>query len=445
MYRRIRSLFTLGLLTLALFAPLYRASGQAQTPAPLTIVMTAKGALTPTMVGYIGRGIKIAEDQHAQVVVIQLDTPGGGIDLMEEIVQEIRASTVPVVVYVSPANAMAASAGTLITLSGHLAAMAPQTTIGAASPVGPQGQDIGQTEDAKVKAVLKATARTLAQDRSPQAIQAAQDTIDNAKALTVDEAMQIGLVDIKANNLQDLLSQLNGRTVKLASGTATIRTTNATIEEIPYSFIEQILQLLTDPNLVFILLAVGVQAILIELSNPGGWVPGFIGAICLLLAVYGIGLLPVNWVGGLFIVLAFVLFILDIKAATHGALTVAGAVSFIAGALILFNSVHIPGAPTVSVPLVIGTGIFIAASFFAIVSIALRAQRAPVHMGSQILLGKVGTVRSELNPRGQIQVAGEIWAAELNDGETSLPAGSRVEVVAVNGLRLKVRPVKNPS
>jgi len=445
MYRRIRSLFTLSLLALAFFAPLYRASGQSQTSSSITVVMTAKGPLTPTMVGYIQRGIKTAEDQHAQVVVVQLDTPGGGIDLMEEIVQEIRASTVPVVIYVSPANSMAASAGTLITLSGHLAAMAPDTTIGAASPVGPQGQDIGQTEDAKVKEVLKATARSLTKDRSPLAVQAAQDTIDKAKALTVDEAMQIGLVDIKANNLQDLLTQLNGRTVKMPQGNVTINTANTTIIEIPYSFIEQILQLLTDPNLVFLLLAVGVQAILIELSNPGGWVPGFIGAACLLLAVYGIGLLPVNWVGGLFIVLAFVLFVLDIKTPTHGALTVAGAGSFILGTLILFNSVHLPGFPTVSVPLVVGTGIFIAASFFTIVTFALRAQRAPVRMGSQVLLGKVGTVRSELNPRGQVQVAGEMWAAELNDGGTSLPVGSRVEVVAVDGLRLKVRPVNSPS
>jgi membrane-bound serine protease (ClpP class) len=339
---------------------------------------------------------------------------------------------------------MAGSAGTIITLAGNVVAMAPETTIGAASPVGSNGQDIGQTEDAKVKEMLKADVRTLTSGRNPQAIQQAEQAIDQAKAYTVDEAMQSGMADIKATDINDLLKQLNGRTVKLANNTQVLlNTQNISIVPVSNSFIESFLQTLTDPNLVFVLLAVGIQAILIELSNPTGWIAGFLGAVCLLLAVYGLGLLPVNWFGGLFIVLAFVLFVLDIKAPTHGALTVVGAVSFIIGSLILFNSTALPGFPTVSVPLVVGTGALIAAFFFAIVSFAMRAQRLPVRMGKQRLLGRIGTVKTDLNPLGQVNIGGENWGAELVGNENPpVPAGEKVEVVSVQGLHIKVRKAK---
>ena len=424
------------LASLTVFIPTVRA----QTTNPVVVVMTASGPLTPAMVEYINRGLQLASDQQAQVAIIQLDTPGGDIGLMTTIEERIRANQIPVVVYVSPEGAMAGSAGTIITLSGDLTAMAPNTTIGAASPVGPQGQDISTTEDAKVKSILEATVRTLTQGRPPAATKLATDAIETAKAATVDEAVQIGLIDFKANDLQDLLRQLNGRTVKMGSGEKTIITTNATIVEVPLNFVEGLLGLLTNPNIVFLLLAVGVQALLIELSNPGGWVAGFIGAVCLLLAVYGLGILPVNGFGILFIVLAFVLFILDIKAPTHGALTAAGVFSFVIGALVLFNSVRVPGFAPVSVPLVIGSGIFLGAGFFAAMTLAVRAMRRPVLTGTAPLVGRLGTVRRELNPRGQVQVAGELWSAELADDQPGpVPAGSQVQVTAIEGLRLKVR------
>jgi membrane-bound serine protease (ClpP class) len=438
MKRPVRICLALGLLlaSLLVFIPAVRA----QDTNPVAVVMTADGPLTPAMVEYIERGLQLASDRQAQVVILQLDTPGGDIGLMTTIEEHIRANPIPVVVYVSPAGAMAGSAGTIITLSGHLAAMAPNTTIGAASPVGSQGQDINTTEEAKVKSILEATARTLTQGRPPAAVQLAQDAIETAKAATVDEALKIGLIDFKATDLQDLLRQLNGRQVKLAAGEKTIVTTNATIVPVPLNFIESLLGLLTDPNIVFTLLAIGQVAILIELSNPGGWVAGFVGATCLLLAVYGLGILPVNWFGILFLVLAFVLFILDIKAPTHGALTAAGVFSFIIGALVLFNSVRVPGFAPVSVPLVIGSGIFLGLAFFTAMMLALRAMRRPVQTGTSQLLGRTGTVRRELNPRGQVQVAGELWTAELADDQPGpLPSGSQVQVTGIEGLRLKVR------
>ena len=438
MNRTVRLCLALGLLmaSLLVFIPAVRA----QDTNPVAVVMTADGPLTPAMVEYIERGLQLASDRQAQVVVIQLDTPGGDIGLMTTIEEHIRANPIPVVVYVSPAGAMAGSAGTIITLSGHLAAMTPNTTIGAASPVGAQGQDISTTESAKVKSILEATVRTLTQGRPPAAVQLAQDAIETAKAATVDEALKIGLIDFKATDLQDLLRQLNGRQVKLAAGDKTIVTTNATVVEVPLNFIESLLGLLTDPNIVFTLLAIGQVAILIELSNPGGWVAGFVGATCLLLAVYGLGILPVNWFGILFLVLAFVLFILDIKAPTHGALTAAGVFSFIIGALVLFNSVRVPGFAPVSVPLVVGSGIALGLAFFTAMMLAVRAMRRPVLTGTSQLLGRTGTVRRELNPRGQVQVAGELWTAELADDQPGpLPSGSQVQVTGIEGLRLKVR------
>ena len=436
----------------ALFVFILLFTAQAALPAaaqsgstPRVVVLTAEGALTPVMVNYLDRGLDSAEASGAEAVILQLNTPGGSTTLMDQMIARISTSTVPVVVYVSPTGAMAGSAGTLITLAGQVAAMAQDTTIGAASPVGGQGEDIGETMESKVKEIMKATVRNLTKDRPLEAQQLAESMIEDARAVTVDEALAIGLIDIKARSLDGLLEQLDGRVVTLESGERTLQTLDARVVEISPNLLEEFLGFLTDPNIVFLLLSVGVQAILIELSSPGGWVAGFIGAVCLLLAVFGLGILPVNWFGILFLVVAFVLFILDIKAPTHGALTAAGVATFVIGALVLFNNIRLPGMPEteggglVSVPLVVGTGIVLGLSFFAIVTIALRAQRAPVKSGREALPGKIGTVRRDLNPRGQVQVAGELWTARLAEGEGPLLTGAEIQVVEVDGLEVVVR------
>ena len=272
-------------------------SVSSQSNFPVVITIEVDGPLTPTLVGYIDRGLSRARQIQAELLIVQLNTPGGSIDLMNIIVQNIRSSEIPVVVYVAPRGAMAGSAGTLITLAGHVAAMAPDTAIGAASPVGGQGEDLGTTIEAKQKEILRATARSLAAHRGPEAVSLAESTIQDAKAVSNDEALKAGLIDLVANSIPELITMLNGRTVTLNSGTRILNTSNAVTQEIPMSFIEQILQLLTNPNILFLLLTIGVQAIFIELSNPGGWIAGFIGAVCLLLAIYGLGVLPVNWFG----------------------------------------------------------------------------------------------------------------------------------------------------
>ena len=423
-----------GLLTL-LPAP----SGRAQDGAPEVKVLTAEGPITPAMHEYLKRGIREAERDDAELLVFQLNTPGGAVDLMQQMIASIRLSNVPVVVYVAPRGAMAGSAGTLITLAGHAAAMAPETAIGAASPVGGQGEDLGETLAAKEKNILKATVRSIAERRSEEAIQLAESTIEEAAAASAREALEVGLVDFIAVDLDDLLSQLDGFTVVTSSGERTLRTAGAMVTPINPSFIESLLSVLTNPNIVFLLLTIGVQAILIEISSPGGWIAGFLGVVCLTLATYGLGILSVNWFGLIFLLMAFVLFVLDLKAPTHGALTAAGVASLIVGALVLFNSPSVPSFQRVSVPLILGMSLATGGLFLFVLSFALRAQRTPIRMGMESLIGRKGSARSELNPTGSVQLGGELWTAEAVPGEAAIPAGSRVEVVRVEGIRLFVR------
>jgi membrane-bound serine protease (ClpP class) len=404
------------------------------------LFLQAEGPLTPAMVEYLERGLTQAERVDAELIIFQLDTPGGQIDHMNRMVQAIRGSSIPVVVFIAPRGAIAGSAGLVITLSGHVAAMAPETAIGASSPVDAQGQDLEETIETKEKEILKAEVRSLTSGRSAEAIALAEAAIEEAKAASVEEAYQVGMIDIIADDVDDLLRQLDGLTVQIAEEERILRTEGAQLVEIPQNFIEQFLQTLTNPNIVFILLTVGVQAILIELSSPGGWVAGFVGVVCLALGTYGLGVLPVNWFGLIFLLMAFVLFFLDIKAPTHGALTAAGVASFIVGALVLFNSPGTPDFQRVSITLVVITGLATAAVFISILTFALRAQRRRVQVGVEALVGVVGYARTDLDPMGTIHVAGELWSAKLGEGAFPVKAGERVEIVGVEGLRLIVCP-----
>jgi membrane-bound serine protease (ClpP class) len=403
------------------------------------LVLSASGPLTPAALEYLDRGLQLAERREAEALILTLDTPGGQVELMTRMVQSIRGSSVPVVIYIAPRGAIAGSAGTVITLAGHVAAMAPETAIGAASPVGGQGEELGETIERKTKEILKAQARGLAARRGEAAVALAEATIEEAKAASAEEALQAGLIDFIAADLDDLLIQLDGFTVELESGPRTLRTTAAGLIVVEQTFIEQLLGTLTNPNIVFLLMAIGVQSILIEISSPGGWVAGFIGVMSLALGAFGLGVLPVNWAGLIFLATAFVLFILDIKAPTHGALTAAGVASFIGGALILFNSPGTPEFQRVSVPLVVVTGLAISAIFLTIVTFALRAQRLRVEVGQEALIGRTGITKTELAPTGMVQVAGELWSAKLEDRSRTVPAGEDVEVIGVEGLSLKVR------
>ncbi len=412
---------------------------RAQSNQPLVVVLNANNEVDPAMQDYIQRGIETAESNGAQALVIQLETPGGDIQSLTNIIEAIRASTVPVVVYVTPNGAMAGSAGALITMAAHLAAMAPEAAIGASSPVGPNGQDLSTTEKAKVSQIMKATIRPLVEPRGAVATQLAQDMIDNAKAVSASEALQAHLIDFVSLNLNDLLKQLDGRTVKLADGPRTLHTASATTQFIDISPMEQLLRILVQANIAFILLSVGILALQLELTHPGAWVPGFVGVVCIALAIYAMGFLSVNWFGLVFIVTSFILFILDIKAPTHGALTAAGVASFIVGGLLLFNSPTVPQFERVSIPLVVGTGSTIGLLFAVVLTFALRVQHNPVLTGITSLIGKQGTARSDIGLSGQAQVGSELWTAEAIPGTPAIGKGDKIEVVEVKGLRLRVR------
>lgn len=411
---------------------------EAQSTTPDVVVVKLDGPLTPIWKEILQRAIDEGAKTQASAVIVELNTTGGSIDLMNDLIQRILASPTPVVVYVSPQGSMAASAGTLLVLSGQVSAMAPDTILGAASPVGSQGTDLNTTEELKTKEALKATARSLIAWRGADAVALAEQAIDSAKAATAEEALQAGLIDIIARDEQDLLRQLDGRAVTVNGLPVTLHTENAAPIETPITPVESVLGLLANPNIVFILLAIGVQAILIEITTPGGWVAGFIGAVMLALSIYGLGLLPVNYVGLIFMAIAFVLFILDIKAPTHGALTAAGTASFIAGGLILFNSASVPGFANVSVALVVGMGLLLGGSFLVIVLLAVRVMRTPIITGKESMVGKEGYAVTAIDPAGIVQVAGEQWSARLARKAKAVAKNDRIIVEEVQGVKLIV-------
>jgi membrane-bound serine protease (ClpP class) len=435
-------LFSISLIVFSLAMVWLPQPVSAAVDTPLVLVVPLDGEISSITADYLTRVVRVAERKGAELLVLELNTPGGSVDAMNRMVQVIRSSRVPIVVYVAPRGAMAASAGSLITLAGHVSAMAPETVIGAASPVGSSGEDLGETMETKVKEILKATASSLIAERSEAAQILADEMIDEARAVSVDEALEAGLIDIKANDLDDLLTQLDGREVILSDGTHTLVTTGAQIEQQANTFIEQLLGILTNSNVVLILMTIGVQAILIELSSPGGWVAGFLGFVCLALGIYGLGYLPVNWFGIIFLVMAFILFIVDIKAPTHGGLTIAGVASFIVGALVLFNSPQVPEFQRVSVPLVIVLAVITAGLFFFVITIAIRAQRSHIRTGVESLVGRKGVVREFSRGDGKVLVGGELWSARLANEQGSLKRNDAVDVIAVDGLKLVVKKRK---
>ncbi|MFN3705826.1 MAG: NfeD family protein, partial [Thermoflexales bacterium] len=356
------------------------------------------------------------------------------IDLRDRITTFPLTTPGLVVLFVAPRGAEAGSAGTLITLAGHISAMSPQTTIGAASPVGGQGEDIGETMGAKVKNILKAKVRTLAARRPAEAIALAESMIEEARAATAEEALRIGLVDIIAQDVPDLLKQLDGRTVLVQEREVTLRTTGLREVAFEMGLLENLLSLLTNPNILFLLLFIGAQALLIELSSPGIGLAGLVGVVSLALALYGLGVLPVNWFGLVFIVLAVVLFLVDLQTGI-GLLSLGAVVSLAIGVLVLFNS---PGSLPyfrVSVPLVVGTSVVVGGAFLALVASIMRSRRRPVEI--RVPVGAIGEVRTRLDPLGIVHVAGEDWTAESLSGP--IEPGQHVRIVSVEGLRLKVR------
>jgi membrane-bound serine protease (ClpP class) len=398
-------------------------------------VITIDGEINPVMARYVESAIGAAEDSDAAAVVLRLDTPGGLDSSMRDIVQRIESSRVPVITYVSPPGARAASAGTFITLAGNVAAMAPNTAIGAAHPVGAGGQDIEGTMGDKVTNDAAAYITGIAKLRGRN-VDWAESAVRQSISADEQDAVQLNVVDLVAPDLPSLLAAVNGRSVELLTGPAILQVANAPIVENNMSLVQRFFLILSDPNIAFILLSVGLAAIAIEMLHPGFILPGVVGSIALLLAFFSLGTLPVNWAGVLLILLAFALFIAELLVQGFGALGVGGIVSLILGGLLLTSTSN----PEFQVSrwLIYGWAAVIGAFFLMVMSTILRMRRMlPAKTGALALVGRVAVARSPLEPSGQVFLQGERWQATSEDGPVEV--GERVIVTGVRGFRLTVR------
>lgn len=414
---------------------------QAQEAGPVVLVLRVDGAITPALGDYVERGLERAVVINAEAVVLLLNTPGGDVNTTIDLMQSFENAAVPVIVYVSPRGGQAMSAGTYLTLAAHGAAMAPHTTLGAAHPVDSSGGDLPDTISEKLVNALVGKMGNVTRRRGEAAAAWAERAVRESIVANEEEALALGVVDKVAVDMNDLLAQFDGEMLEVGGQAVTLNLRGARIEELSQTPLEELLHFLTDPNVVAVLMVIGVQAILIELSSPGGWIAGFIGAVSLALAAYGIGILPVNWLGMAFIVVAFALFIIDIKAPTHGALTAAGLGSMITGLLVFFNTPV--GSPfgRVSPVLAVGLAGFSAALFaFVIAKVVQIHKRRPV-TGREGLLQARGIAKTDLTPEGMVLVAGERWQARAAD-DLPILAGSAVVVVARENFRLVVRQIE---
>ena len=406
------------------------------------LVAEVDGMINPVTQRFISRVVEKGEEDGAEVVIIKLDTPGGFLSSTQKITEALLSDRVPTVVYVYPPGARAASAGTFITAAANFAVMAPSTSIGAASPVGSGGEDLPETLKSKVMEATAADMRGIAQRRGRNG-DALEATVLKAKAYDVQQAVDLNVVDFVARDVDDLLRQIDGRTVETESGPRTLDTEGLALREIKMSVVEKFLFFLADPNISFLLLSLGGLGLVIELFNPGTIVPGVVGVILLLLAFVSLGNLPVNWAAVGFILLAGILLTAELFVAGFGVLGIGAIVSFILGGLLLFSSFGTPSPTMPSVEVsrwllgsVTGALTLLGAWFFWTV---VRSRREVAVLGPppSSLLGAVGIATTDLSPRGTVQIASEVWTAVSEDGNV-IQTGERVKILKVDGTLLTV-------
>jgi len=418
-------LFFTGLTLLLLPAP--------EASAATVAVLRAEGPVNPVMAEYVTGHVDRAAREGDGLLVVELDTPGGLDSSMRLIVKKLLSAPLPVAVFVSPAGARAASAGVFITLAAHVAAMAPGTNIGAAHPVNLGGGKMDETMAEKVVNDASAYIRSIAEKRGRNA-EWAEGTVRESLSASAEEALEKGVVNLVVPDVESLVRNLDGREVELPSGPVTLATRGAVIvrHEMPLRL--RILGVITNPNIAYLLMLAGILGLYIEITNPGTVFPGVLGAVCLVLSFYALQTLPVNYAGVLLIVLAMVMFLLELKVPSFGMLTVGAVISLLAGSLMLFDSPD----PFLRVSLwVMLPSVAVFSTFFALVAwFVVRAHRAKVITGREGMLGLEGTALSDIDPTGQVSIHGEIWQAEAED---PIHAGEAVVAVGVEGLRLRVR------
>jgi len=402
--------------------------------APAVHVLNIAAPIGPGVADFVEDALEAADRDKAACIVIQLDTPGGLAEAMRSIVVDILAARTPVVVFVAPSGARAASAGVMITMAADIAAMAPGTNIGAAHPVGAGGKEIDDTMSEKVVNDMVAHARSVAEQRGRNA-DWVEDAIRDSVSITETEALRENVIDMVADDLDALVGLLHGRQVR-DKGVLDVK--DAPRKVVEEGLRTKVLKAISDPNIAFILFLIGAAGLYFELSHPGAILPGVIGGLCLILAIYAFQMLPVNYVGILLMALAVILFILEIKVTSYGMLSVAGTIALFLGGLMLFDEsdygvrlslgVLIPAVGAVSI-------------FFAVVAgLAFKAQVAVTRTGRQGLIGEVGTVKATIDPEGKVFVHGELWKARA---DSPLEAGRKVRVVDVDGLTAVVEAVND--
>lgn len=404
-------------------------------------VMTLQDEVSPASLRFLSSAIDRAQSDGAQALIIQLDTPGGDLDSMNAMVQKELAATVPVVVYVSPSGAQAASAGSFVAMAAHINVMAPTTRIGAASPVDMNGGDIPSTLKAKITNDLVAEMNGLCQ-RYDRNAQLADRMIINAAAYNEQEAVSGHLVDLEAQTLQDLLNKIDGRQVKLDSGqVVTLNTVGATEQTIDKSLSDSLFGFLLNPNIAFILLVLAGIGIYLEISHPGAIVPGVVGAIALVLFLLTAGSLSPNWAGLALVVISFVLLILDVRLPSHGVLTAGALISLVLGSLLFFDNPSNLGAPVLSLWVLCVMVLVVAAIAVTVLVGVVHSRRLPVNTGKEGMMGQMAQVTVTLAPSGRVKLFGEDWAARnVVVPEVPVEVGQKVRVVGIEGLTLLVEP-----
>lgn len=397
------------------------------------IVLTVSGVINPPHAEYTIKWIKKAHDKNAEAVIIELDTPGGLDTSMRSIVKEMLNSQIPIIVYVSPKGARAASAGAFITLAAHIGAMAPGTNIGAASPVA-----IGQKMDKKmaekitndavayIKSIAKQTGRNT---------EWAEQAVRRSISSTETEALKLNVVDLIADDLDSLIKKIDGMKVKTVRGEITLNTKYAKINKIEMNFRERLLNFISDPNIAYILLMIGIYGIIFELSSPGSILPGVIGAICLILGFYSLQTIPINYAAAALILLGVILFILELKIASYGLLTLGGIICFIIGSIMLFDVVNplFRLSLSVIIPVTLVTALF----FGVLMRLAYRAHKRKPVTGVEELIGLKGIAKTDINGySGMVMIHGELWQARSDE---LIKKDEKVVVEEVRGLTLKVR------
>jgi len=435
---RLAIFICLGLSLFALtISPLYA------RPQPGSVYLVdVEGIINPPVANYVGRILQDAAAEEAHLIVIRLDTPGGLETSMREIMQVILASPVPVVVYVTPPGAHAASAGLFILVSAHVAAMAPGTNTGAAHPVDMSGET-DEIMASKVVNDAAATIRGIA-ERLGRNAEWAEQAVRESVSITANEALELNVIEIVATDLDDLLHQLEGRTIETTAGSVTLNVTKAPLYEAPMHFTERFLHVLTNPNIAFILLSVGSIGIIAELYSPGSFFPGITGVISLILAFYALGNLPTNWAGVALILLAVILFIAELNTDGTGILGSGAVIAFLLGALFLFRPFQpaSPTMPNLSVnPWIIAVTTAMMAGFILlVVSQLVQARHLPARTGYEQFIGEIGLVHETLHPRGRVRFQSQLWFAETRS-PLEIAVGQPVRITGIDGLTLIVEPV----